>query len=41
MIIDELIEFSLLKAQYRKTKDVRVGLGYTCVMLDNNDSGQV
>ena len=39
MIIDELIEFSLLKVQHRKIKDVRAGLGYTCVMLDNNDSG--
>lgn len=39
MIIDELIEYSLLKVQHRKIRDVRAGLGYTCVMLDNGDCG--
>jgi len=39
MIIDDLIECSLLKVQHEKIKDVRAGLGYTCVMLDNNDCG--
>lgn len=39
MIIDELIEYSLLEVQQRKIKDVRAGLGYTCVMLDNGNCG--
>ena len=39
MIIDDLIEYSLAKVRPRKIKDVRAGLGYTCVMLDNNDCG--
>ncbi|MGE4484120.1 MAG: DUF364 domain-containing protein [Oscillospiraceae bacterium] len=39
MIIDELIEFTLPLAQSRKVSDVRAGLGYTCVMLDNAACG--
>ena len=39
MIIDDLIVYSLSKVRHRKIKDVRAGLGYTCVMLDNNDCG--
>lgn len=39
MIIDELVEKALSKAGKRKIKDLRAGLGYTCVMLDGGDCG--
>ena len=39
MIIDTLIEYALSKAEQLKLKDVRAGLGYTCVMLEDNSCG--
>lgn len=39
MIIDELIDKSLDMTQNRKVKDVRAGLGYTCVMLEDGACG--
>ncbi|MEL7563777.1 MAG: DUF364 domain-containing protein [Dehalobacterium sp.] len=39
MIVDELIEQAFAMAQSKKVKDVRVGLGYTCVMLENDACG--
>lgn len=39
MIINELVEQALSKVEKRKIKDVRAGLGYTCVMLENGDCG--
>jgi hypothetical protein len=39
MIVDELIYEALDRAGHRKIKDVRVGLGYTCVMLEDDNCG--
>jgi uncharacterized protein (DUF4213/DUF364 family) len=39
MFIDELIDKTLSLCDQRKIKDVRAGLGYTCVMLDDNTCG--
>lgn len=39
MIIDELIEKALAMDQGGKIKDIRAGLGYTCVLLDDNSCG--
>ncbi len=39
MLVDELIAFAASKAAGRKIKDVRAGLGYTCVMLEDRASG--
>lgn len=39
MIIDELIDKALAMANNRKIGDVRAGLGYTCVMLEDNACG--
>ena len=39
MIIDALIENALSKIDQQKLKDVRAGLGYTCVMLEDNSCG--
>jgi uncharacterized protein len=39
MIIDELIEHALSRVAQRKVKDIRAGLGYTCVMLDDASCG--
>ncbi len=39
MITDELVELALEKAENRKVKDLRAGLGYTCVMLDSRECG--
>ncbi len=39
MIVDELIYEALDRAGRRKIKDVRVGLGYTCVMLEDDNCG--
>lgn len=39
MIIDELVEHALSKDCGRKISDVRAGLGYTCVLLDDNSCG--
>ncbi len=39
MIIDELVECALSKAERQKIADVRAGLGYTCVMLENSNCG--
>ena len=39
MIVDELIDRALKMAQSKKMKDVRAGLGYTCVMLEDDGCG--
>jgi hypothetical protein len=39
MIIDDLIELALSRASRRKVKDVRAGLGYTCIMLEDDSCG--
>jgi len=39
MIIGELIDRALSMAQTKKVKDVRAGLGYTCVMLEDGGCG--
>lgn len=39
MIIDELIDKALAMANNRKIGDVRAGLGYTCVTLEDGVSG--
>lgn len=39
MIIDDLSEAALASTEQRKIKDVRAGLGYTCVLLEDNSCG--
>jgi len=39
MIVDELVERLLVKARQRTAKDVRVGIGYTAVQLDDGRCG--
>lgn len=39
MFIDNLIDYALPKASGRALKDVRVGLGYSCVVLEDNACG--
>lgn len=39
MVAEELIEAARSGARNRKLKDVRAGLGYTCVMLDDGSCG--
>ena len=39
MVIDELIQQALAGADGLYVKDVRAGLGYTCVMLDDDSCG--
>jgi uncharacterized protein (DUF4213/DUF364 family) len=39
MLMDELIEKALDGADGRQVRDVRAGLGYTCVMLDDGSCG--
>lgn len=39
MIIDQLIEYTNAKVIGKKIADVRAGVGYTCVMLDDNTCG--
>lgn len=39
MIVDELIDRALNMAQSKKLKDVRAGLGYTCVLLEDDGCG--
>ncbi len=39
MIVDELIERALPEVGNRKVADVRVGLGYTCVMIEGGTCG--
>ena len=39
MIVDELIEYALERVENKKVRDIRAGLGYTCVMLDDGNSG--
>ncbi len=39
MIIDQLIDQSLSKARGRQIKEVRAGLGYTCVLLEDDACG--
>ena len=39
MIVDTLIECALARADQRKLKDVRAGLGYTCVLLEDHACG--
>jgi len=39
MIVDELIEYASGMVQGRKIADVRAGLGYTAVMLEDGACG--
>ncbi|MDI6604595.1 MAG: DUF364 domain-containing protein [Thermoanaerobacteraceae bacterium] len=39
MIIDKLIDIANERSNGRKIKDIRIGVGYTCVMLDDGSSG--
>ncbi len=39
MLVDELIDIALFKSKNLRIKDVRAGLGYTCVRLDNDACG--
>jgi uncharacterized protein (DUF4213/DUF364 family) len=39
MVVDELIELTHSGAQNKKLKDIRAGLGYTCVMLEDGSCG--
>ena len=39
MIIDQLIDEALLLSRGRKVKDLRAGLGYTAVVLEDNAAG--
>ena len=39
MLTDDLIEYALPKTSGRTIADVRAGLGYTCVMLDDSECG--
>ncbi len=39
MIVDELIDIALFKSKDLRITDVRAGLGYTCVKLDNDACG--
>jgi len=39
MLVDKLIEYAASRAVGRKIKDVRAGLGYTCVMLEDGATG--
>ncbi len=39
MFIDDLIECALERASQKTIKDVRVGLGYTCVLLEDDSCG--
>jgi uncharacterized protein (DUF4213/DUF364 family) len=39
MLIDELVDKALAEASGKKIEDVRAGLGYTCVMLDDGSCG--
>ena len=39
MLIDDLVENALSKASERKIIDVRAGLSYTCVLLEDNSCG--
>jgi len=39
MLIDELVEYALSEASERKVVDVRAGLSYTCVLLEDNSCG--
>lgn len=39
MIVDKLIKYAVEKAAGQAVKDVRAGLGYTCVMLDDHACG--
>jgi uncharacterized protein (DUF4213/DUF364 family) len=39
VIIDELVELLSEKAQHRVVRDVRIGLGYTAVVLDDGACG--
>jgi uncharacterized protein (DUF4213/DUF364 family) len=39
VIVDALIEYALSRADQQKLKDVRAGLGYTCVLLGDNACG--
>ena len=39
MIIDELISYATMPAKNRVIKDVRAGLGYTCVLLEDGGCG--
>jgi uncharacterized protein (DUF4213/DUF364 family) len=39
MIIDRLIEIAISKLNSQKVKDLRIGLGYTCILLDDETSG--
>jgi uncharacterized protein (DUF4213/DUF364 family) len=39
VITDELLERRAEKAQHRVVRDVRIGLGYTAVLLDDGACG--
>ncbi|MFZ3132106.1 MAG: DUF4276 family protein [Desulfosporosinus sp.] len=39
MIAEDLIKQALVYAQERKIKEIRLGLGYTCAVLENNACG--
>jgi uncharacterized protein (DUF4213/DUF364 family) len=39
MIVDKLSTLALQHAENQKIEDIRIGLGYTCVLLDNNACG--
>lgn len=39
MVVDELIDRALCIAEDKKIKDVRAGLGYTCVVLEDDSCG--
>ena len=39
MLAEELVEYGLKKAGQHATADIRIGLGYTAVLLDNGNCG--
>lgn len=39
MLIEELIQYALPRAQGKKIREVRAGLGYTCLVLDDGSAG--
>lgn len=39
MMIDNLIKYAVEKSGAKKVKDIRAGLGYTCVLLDDGACG--
>jgi uncharacterized protein (DUF4213/DUF364 family) len=39
MLIEKLIEYALPRSQGKRIRDVRAGLGYTCLALDDGTAG--